>query len=243
MNYLKTKLQAIIQGMFVNVSFVLSGAISENIVIKRGTTTLDTVALNASGVGTATTISCFIGEILTFTGSVSGYEKTVAVSGVSNQSVGVYPTNTVYWYGNKLRTLTRYAIREYNETGYTAVQPTMTDYTNYFYTAITNNARQGIIAVPETFDFSLFSSVKVISANGTSDNIYNLVELLTIGSLTDLYTVSAETEILSGNTSYTSNKTTTLNVAGVTTNQYLAFKFNRNLGTTLNTSIKAIWLE
>ena len=86
-------------------TFTVNGGHGETITIYENGENIGTVTLDSTGTGTVT-LDNVGGKTLVFTGSLSGYERTIDVGSASEMTVNVYPDGAIYWFGRQFTELT-----------------------------------------------------------------------------------------------------------------------------------------
>lgn len=85
--------------------FTVNGGCNETVTISEGETTLASVTLGSTGTGTVV-VKNVRNKTLVFTGSDSGYAKTVYVGNVDNETVNVFPDGAIFWHGRQFADVT-----------------------------------------------------------------------------------------------------------------------------------------
>lgn len=176
-----------------------------------------------SGQCAVTGIELKVGEY-TFTGSVSGYSKTAAVT-KNTTVVSVYPDTAIYWYGNgdasgdslysKCGGFSAYGWA-YSGSG-SATTPVISTQANYVQGSISGVGSSGgycgTVSMNRAIDVSGLSTLHVVNCrNSYSGSAVSRVGVVSGGSLSSGYSFHKSADISS-----TSKVTTSLDVSGLTT--------------------------
>lgn len=238
----------------VSVTLTLRGAKEDVITIKdSNNVTVDTVTF-ASGQTTATTTITvpvgggtykFISSVAKDTTSgTSDYEKTVTLSDSASQTVNVYPSGALYWYGNEIGGLITSVATSW-DAGFTLKAPSLTKNTNSFTFTTASDASGdtcGVVYVDGKVDLNSISSIKVNCSGTVGAYAYAGVSQFTAPNLTVGFTRSSTHGIATANTpSFTGISTN--DVSAVTTENYIGFSIVDNSTQTPFTTltVDAIW--
>lgn len=243
-------------GGMVTITLTLNGAKEDSITIYDSNNTLVGSCIFASG---QTQGTCQIdvpvgggsykfvsGVAKDTTTGTNDYEKTVTLSDTLTQTVDVYPSNTLYWYGNEIGGAIT-SIATSWDAGFTIKAPALTKNTNNFtFTSAPDISALscGVVYVDGKVDLDGVSSIKVNCSGTASGALYCGISQFTAPDLTLGYTRSSTQAVVTQSTP-TFTGISTDDVSAVTTENYMGFAIVDNAAQTpfSTLTVNAIWAE
>lgn len=199
------------------------------------------ITLDSNGVGVVD-VKGLKNEIITFTSEMTEYKKTVTMDNISD-SVNVYPSGAMYWYGREFVTIksTNYVSNEGSPLYPSHVAPTVINENGVLKltTSYNNTATLGSVYLYDNNIIKDNTKIKCIGYcyNSSNSTVWQAIRFAKTFSDKWEYDLSIN---LPTNNIY---ELTTIDISSIPKNDYIVFEVGTHVNAPTTIYLKAIWFE